>query len=487
MKNRKVIVALVMLLAALALSGYAETKQLKSIGQYTLVRIRGRVPTQEVMKMLVDRYAADIKYGFDQAGAGDLYLPFMEQVKSASFQEKSLPVGDKLYWMLFRSHGKVKVARDIEWAGKAPLDVFAFTVSKDSKAYEFVMPRPCGNISLRSITDLELPPTLAVCNLVVSPAKVNLKDPVTVDVSGSQMAASMEVDVLGPDGAKLITHSFTPGAAKKQATFDKPGVYTFKGRATNSQGKISTNPCEAKVVVNAPPTCALTTSCQPCKNMVGKPITIDASGSSDPDGQVTKADFAITDAAGNAVDKFMDSEAPFVWEKNFDTPGSYAITVVVTDDFGAVSEPCRVALDVDRKRSYFLVEGVPFFARGSHGPYLYGQLGWQYWLTPDKVEFTLAAGGAIPLKGDPWKTFFLADATINYHTGAFYFGGGVGFTTAVKAEREADFEIVGRLGIDLFKNPNNMGGLIFQLRWPVGSGRTFADNHKFGLGFRFLF
>jgi hypothetical protein len=484
-RNKKFIVVLVLLLAVLAVSTYAETKKLKSIGQYTLVRIRGKVPTQEVMKMLVDRYAADIKYGFDLAGAGDLYLPFMDQLKNASFEEKSLPVGDKLYWMLFRSHGKVKVAQDIEWAGKAPLEVFAFTVNKDYKAYEFVMPRPCGNISLRSVTNLELPP--AVCSLVVSPAKVNLKDSVTVDMSGSQQAKSMEVDVFGPDGAKLATHALTPDAARKQTSFDKPGVYTFKGRATNSQGKVSTGPCEAKVIVNGPPVCNLKTSCLPCENMVGQPITIDASGSTDPDGSVAKADFAITDAAGNAVDKFMDGEAPFVWEKIFDKPGSYAITVVVTDDFGAVSEPCRVVVDVTQKRSYFLVEGVPFFARGSHGPYLYGQVGWQYWLTPDKVEFTLAGGGAVALKGDPWKSIFLADATINYHAGAVYFGGGIGFTTAVKTTRDADFEIVGRLGFDLFKNPKHSGGLIFQLRWPVGSGRSFADNHKFGLGFRYIF
>jgi len=485
MRNKKVVVILVLLLAVCALSSYAQTKKLKSIGHYTLVRIRGKVPTQDVMKMLVDRYAADIKYGFDLAGAGDLYLPFMDQVKSASFEEKALPVGDTLQWMLFRSQGKVKVVRDVEWAGKAPLEVFSFTVKKDFKAYEFVMPRPCGNISLRGVSDLELPP--AICNLVVSPAKVNLKDPVTIDMSGTQQAQSMEVDVLGPDGAKLATHSFTPDSAKKQVNFDKPGVYTFKGRATNPQGKVSENPCEAKVVVNAPPTCALTTSCAPCKNMVGRPISIDASGSSDPDGQVAKADFAIADAAGNPVDKFMDSEAPFVWEKIFDKPGSYAITVVVTDDFGAVSEPCRLVLEVTQKRSYFSVEGGPFFARGSHGPYVYGELDWMNWITPDKLDFTLAAGGAIALKGDPWKSFFLADATLNYHADAFYFGGGVGFTTAVKAQRDADFEIVGRVGVDLFKNPENMGGLIFQIRWPIGSGRSFADNHKFALGFRFLF
>src|SRR4030042_5873365 len=145
------------------------------------------------------------------------------------------------------------------------------------------MPRPGGNSSLRSITDLELPP--AVCNLVVSPAKVNLKDPVTVNMSGTQLAKSMEVDVFGPDGAKLATHAFTPESAKKQTSFDKPGVYTFKGRATNAQDKVSANDCEAKVVVNAPPTCALTTSCLPCKDMVGRPITIDAPGPAAPDGQ----------------------------------------------------------------------------------------------------------------------------------------------------------------------------------------------------------
>jgi hypothetical protein len=485
MKNKRVLFFIVLFIAIFALSSHAETKKLKSIGQYTFVRIRGRVPTQEVMKMLVDRYSADIKYGFDMAGASDLYLPFMDQLKSSSFEEKSLPVGDTLYWMLFRSHGKVKVAMDIEWAGKAPLDVFAFTVKKDFKAYEFVMPRPCGNISLRSITELELPP--AVCALTVSPAKVNLKDQVTIDMGGSQQATSMEVDVLGPDGQKLTTYSLTPEAARKQTSFDKPGIYTFKGRATNAQGKVSSNSCEAKLVVNAPPVCSLQTSCSPCKNMVGRPITIDASGSKDPDGQVAKADFSITDTEGNPVDKFMDSDAPFIWDKIFDKPGTYAITVVVTDDFGAVSEPCRLVLEVTQKRSYIGVEAGPFFARGSHGPYMFAMVGWQYWLTPDKLDFSIWGGGALSLKSAPWKSIFLAEALLNYHAGAFFIGGGAGMTTAIKEGRDADFDLIGNFGFDLFKNPQSTGALSFQVRWPIGSGRTFADNHKFGFGFRYCF
>jgi len=486
MRNKKVFVILVLLLAVFALSTYAETNKLKSIGQYTLVRVRGKVPTQEVMKMLVDRYAADIKYGFDLAGSGDLYLPFMEQLKSASFEEKSLAVGDHLYWMLFRSHGKVKVAQDVEWAGKAPLDVFAFTVTKDYKAYEFVMPRPCGNISLRSITDLELPP--AVCNLVVSPAKVNLKDPVTIDMGGTQLAKSMEVDVLGPDGAKLATHALTPDSAKKQVSFDKPGVYTFKGRATNTQDKVSTNACEAKVFVNAPPTCALTTSCQPCKNMVGRAVTIDASGSADSDGRVSKADFAITDAAGNAVDKFMDGDAPFVWDKIFDQPGTYAITVVVTDDFGAVSEPCRVVVDVTQKRLFFLVEGGPGLLRGTYTAMLWARAGLLYKIVPDTLDFILSFGGGFPVRGEPWTSFVMGNALLNVHAGPGFLAGGLGFSTKDQTTRKAGIDLVGEVGIDLFKVNSSVGSILFELRAPVlTSDRSFEKNHKLLLGFRYIF
>jgi hypothetical protein len=486
MKNKRLIFFVVGFLIVFSLSTYAETTKLKSIGQYTLVRIRGQVPTQDVMKMLVDRYAADIKYGFDLAGAGDLYLPFMDQVKSAAFEEKSLPVGDKLMWMLFRSQGKVKVAQDIEWAGKAPLDVFAFTVNKDYKAYEFVMPRPCGNISLRSITDLELPP--AVCNLVVSPAKVNLKDPVTVDMSGTQLAKSMEVDVFGPDGAKLATHAFTPESAKKQMSFDTPGVYTFKGRATNAQDKVSANACEAKVVVNAPPTCALTTSCLPCKDMVGRPITIDASGSADPDGQVAKADFAITDTAGTAVDKFMDGDAPFVWEKIFDQPGSYAITVVVTDDFGAVSEPCRVVVEVTQKRLFFLIEGGPGLLRGTYTAMLWARAGLLYKIVPDTLDFILSFGGGIPMRGEPWTSFVMGNALLNVHAGPAFVAGGLGFSTKEQTTRKAGIDLVGEVGVDLFQVNSSVGSIFFELRAPVlTSDRSFEEHHKLLLGLRFVF
>ena len=109
MKNKKFIFLVIGILILFSLSSYAETKKLKRIGRYTLVRIKGEIPTAEVMKTVLDKYSGDIKYGFVMAGYGDLFLPFMDQTKAASFEETELAVGDKMISILFRSRGKVKV------------------------------------------------------------------------------------------------------------------------------------------------------------------------------------------------------------------------------------------------------------------------------------------------------------------------------------------------------------------------------------------
>ena len=142
MRNKKIVLLAICILVLGTFSSLAATTKLKQIGRYTFVRIRGEVPTSEVMKTLLDMYTGDIKYGFDKAGYGDLYLPFIDQLKASAFTEKELPVGTKIMWMLFRSRGQVKVAEDIEWAGEKPLPVFSFIVKKDYKNYEFVMPTP---------------------------------------------------------------------------------------------------------------------------------------------------------------------------------------------------------------------------------------------------------------------------------------------------------------------------------------------------------
>ncbi len=485
MNNKKGLVIGICILMLFSVNAFAQTKQLKEIGRYPLVRCKGDVPSAEVMKILVDRYAGDIKYGLDTAGYGDIYLAFLDQLRESNFEEGMLNVGDHMEFMLFRSQGKIKVVKDLEWAGRQAIPIFLFTVQKDYKHYHLFMPAACGNIALLNVEEI-IPP--AVCDIQVDPNKANVNDPISVDMSGTQHAKSMEVEVIGPEGNQVTTKSLSSDSAKWQTKFDTPGEYTLKGSAVNPEGKVSENPCEAKVYINFPPICKLWSSCLPCEDYVGRPITFDASNSTDPDGEVVKADFRITDETGNEVDTFSDTTKPFTWEKVFEEAGIYTITCVVTDDFGAISEPAGIELEVTEKRFHFVGEGGWQLARGSHGNYLAARLGFVYEIVPDTLDILMTGGGGLSFNNsDIWKSVLQANLLLNLHAGPAYFGGGAGFTTKVKENRNSDAELIGNVGVNLIENFTMAGSLFFELRAPVGEGRNFSDHHKLMLGFRMIF
>ncbi len=482
------------LLVLSAATSFAETKKLKRIGLYTFVEVQGQVPTAEAMKMLFDRYAEDIKTGFELAGYPELYQPFMDQLKTTEFKDEKIAVGDKLMWMLFKSNGKVKVAQDLEWAGQQPLEAFSIQVKKDWKIYDFVIPKPCGNIALRSITQA-IPP--AICSLAVVPERANINDPVTVDMSGTQNARSMSVEVFDAQGQKVASKDLTPDSAKWQLKFDKSGEYTFKGSAVNVEGIPSANPCVSKTYINIPPICKLWTSCLPCEDYVGRPITFDASGSTDPDGQIVKVVFELLDANGNVIDSCVTTRKPFLWEKVFTKPGTYTITATAYDNDGAKSaatEQNRLTFEVTQKKLFWLVAGGAMLEAGSKvapstgsttafGAFLRG--GIFYWLNPSKWSFTLSAGGAMPFKGDPWSFSFLAEALVNGHFQKSYAGIGVGYSSKSMSLTKDGVDVVAQIGTNVIQTWNKFGSLFLEFRAPIG--RSFSYNNRFGVGFRMIF
>ncbi len=120
----------------------------------------------------------------------------------------------------------------------------------------------------------------------------------------------------------------------------------------------------------------------------------------------------------------------------FENAGICTVTAVVTDDFGAMSEPCRAQVTVKEKVFFVMAEGGPLLARGSYGKFLFARLGFMYQITPDKFSFTLSGGGAFSLKSEPWKSFFMVNALFNIHSGPAFFGAGVGYSSKAMEGRK---------------------------------------------------
>ena len=58
-------------------------------------------------------------------------------------------------------HGRVSVLKDATWKGASAFDAYRFTIDKDGKRHEFVVPFACGNVALRSVGPIPPPPVAA--------------------------------------------------------------------------------------------------------------------------------------------------------------------------------------------------------------------------------------------------------------------------------------------------------------------------------------
>ncbi len=329
----------------------------------------------------------------------------------------------------------------------------------------------------------------AICALKVEPSKANINDSVAVDMSGSQYAQSMEVQVFNPEGTVVESKKLSPESPRWETKFNTPGEYVFRGKAFNAEGKPSENPCEAKTYINFPPVSALL--CLPCEEFIGKPVSLDASGSSDADGEVVKADFLIVDEAGNIIDTYSDPEKPFAWTKQFVKEGIYTATAVVTDNFGAISEPAKVSLTIKRKKQKmfsFLVDvgGTAAKGYGTYVGYTSGRLGLITNILPKRLDFILSGGGGYISDIPGWKSFYNVDALFNLRFGPATFGFGGGATSAYKdSVNYSHGEGIINLGYDVLKISKFTSSIFIEVRGPV-SAIPFEDNAKLMLGFRFV-
>ncbi len=157
MKDKKWYLVLIGLMILTSLSIFAQTKKLRDIGRYSFIPLKAGTPAPEMMKVIAEKYADDIKRGFDLAGYPSLYPLFIDRIRQSAFTERELAVGSQMLWMIFRAQGQIKVIHDLEWAGQEPLPVLSFSIQEGDKKYELIMPKACGNIALEKVESAAAP------------------------------------------------------------------------------------------------------------------------------------------------------------------------------------------------------------------------------------------------------------------------------------------------------------------------------------------
>lgn len=329
----------------------------------------------------------------------------------------------------------------------------------------------------------------ALCDMKVSPERVNPNEIITIDMSGSQNAETMVVDVFDASGTKIASQQLTPDSPRWDFSLDLPGEYTFQGKAFDAQGKQSENPCEAKININFPPLSKL--ECKKCDGRMGEGIVLDASGSRDPDGEVVKIDFEITDEEGQLVDSYTDQEAPFIWEKAFGKRGVFSVMAIATDELGATSEPSRVEVFIStrEKKLFFVFEAGALAARGE-GTYIgygLGRVGILIKLSKNMGIIITGGGAYTPVNSDPWENFFTSNLTFNMNAGPVFIGIGGGYSNRYKNTMGSNYwELITDIGFDLFGGSRTTGSIFLEASGPVVD-LDIQKNHKFMLGFRLTF
>lgn len=470
---------MIAVLLVFSLHTLGKTKKITRIGVYPLICVKGGIKDAAQLKEQLEKNAALIKEGFEKAEVGFLYDGFMEQVKNGTIQETQLPMNQEIPWMVFKVGKKVKVVKELVWSGKKTLDVFALTVPDKCKEYVMVVPKGCGNITLMDIKN-----AYSTCDIKVSPDKAKIGEEITVDLSGSKCAVKFEITVLY-EGTQVTFKEVTDPILKVK--YDKPGNYTITSKAFNADGVASTNDCAAQFeIINYPPVCDLKVT--PKEGYVGDTFKLDATGSTDKDGKVVKADFIIKDQQGAEVDKKTVSQDPLIWNKLFKKSGHYKIWLKVTDNFDAVSaNNCEAEVAV-QKRFYALVEGGPMIAKGTYTVYAFGRLGFSYLIIPERLSVILAGGYALHFSGAPFKNHFLSNLLLNLHFQEFFLGAGLGYSTKVRDDDwGAGLDVVGNIGYDIFKAFNKKASIFGEVRIPVRKDLSVSDAHQILLGFRYLF
>jgi hypothetical protein len=264
-------------------------------------------------------------------------------------------------WMAYRPVVKGKrtpsLLRQLRWAGRAPFKAFLFRVTTDDKIHTFVLPKPCGNLSLASTQNIAKPPV----QLTLDRRCVDYALQGRISAGGDlTKVGRVRAKLNGVDAGELTGPSWS-------MDINKPGTYTFE--ATDKNGKpypvanssIMVEACPPRPAPPAPkppPTCSISLTAERVKG--GFDIAINASGS-DP-----AATYAIEvfDPSNKMVGQKLTGASNRVTVPRKPV-GTYTVKGTVTGATG--SGTCEATINPDTAAPAPVAAGPVFFFDGAFG------------------------------------------------------------------------------------------------------------------------
>jgi len=237
--------------------------------------------------------------------------------------------------------------------------------------------------------------------------------------------------------------------------------------------------------VNQSPACSMTLS--HTEIACGQVISVDASGSTDPEGTISEVGFTLLDADNQVVAEKIDKETPFIQEFTIPCESSrYTVKAVVVDDKGAQSSPAECSQSVtvaQAQRKGGPVVDVGLTHQFDPASYVFARGGYEVFLT-EKLSAMGLVGGFARIDGYDGGSAFTADALLNYYfTEKMFVGAGVGFWTG----EDDNIDLIVNMGYLIYEKPGTMKTSLFI------EGRCEADNMitskatRVGMGLRFQF
>lgn len=419
--KRKIIVSVIVFSLFLgATSLYAAT--LTRLGTSPFYKAKDLKP-QDVYK-IVKANADIVKDGFIKALSINLYDPFMAQLESAKLEEIQIQPNETLLWMVFKKKNKAHLLRDVVWKGKKPFAAYRFFVNHGNQAYEYIFPKACMNITLKSIA---------------------------------------------PIPKKPVVKKVAPPVVKKVA----PPVVK----------KVAPPAAVAVVKKNEPPYCDLKAA--PRRLFTGNIVTLDASSSYDPDGKIESVKFTLNNRSDSTVEEIVLNKTPFIYKANMKNAGDYKIRATVKDDRGDEVTSGNCVVDVKVLKRGFFVADLGVLRQIDPASWLPVKVGYTYKIKEDLAVTGLVGLAPLRSSGTDDRPATIGDVIFSYYLSNFFIGGGVGiFHTSNITKTDLIFDV----GYQITHNDVKPNVSIYiQGRSEVDELDDFTKRGRVGAGLRIHF